>query len=502
MPAPETPAHEQPQAYPERRWLALFILLLAGFMNLIDVTIVNVALPRLQSGLQATSSQIEWVVAAYVLAFALGLMPFGRLGDTVGRKRMFVIGVAMFTLMSGFCGIAPDMTSLIVARVLQGIAGAMMMPQVLAIVQVIFPPQERGLAFSFFGLSAGLASVAGPLVGGVLIEANLWGLDWRPIFLVNLPLGVITIVAAWLLVPNMPGQRDMKHDPLGILIAGAAIFLLIFPLIEGRGFGWPTWAFAMIAASVVVAILFFVYESRREARGDTQLLPVSLMRNPSYMLGLLIGVIFFSGVAGFFLVLAVFLQGGFGFSPLESGLATLPFPIGVLVASTVSARLRGKWQRRRIAFGASALTVGMIALYVIVGGITDTVNHWHIFAPLLLCGFGMGVAISSLFQTILSNVPPKDAGAGSGALQSFQQVGSAFGIAITGQIFFSHLESSFASGSLPHPAFVTSLTSALIYEICAFMVVGVLVCFLKVPAHARLGAQGRPLEAAPVPVEL
>ena len=241
--------HQGPEAadaHP-RRWSALATLLLAGFMNLIDVTIVNVALPRLQTSLGATSTEIEWVVAAYVLAFALGLLPFGRLGDMIGRKRVFLIGIGLFTLFSAFCGLAPSMETLIAARVLQGLAGAMMMPQVLAIAQVIFPPRERGLAFSLFGLSAGLASVAGPLAGGLLIGADLFGLDWRPIFLVNIPVGIFAILAGRALIPALPPHPNLTVDFGGVAIAGLSILLLVFPLIEGHGFGWPAWTFVMIA---------------------------------------------------------------------------------------------------------------------------------------------------------------------------------------------------------------------------------------------------------------
>ena len=229
------PGAEAADAYP-RRWPALATLLLAGFMNLIDITIVNVALPRLQASLGATSTEIEWVVAAYVLAFALGLLPFGRLGDMIGRKRMFLIGIGLFTLFSAFCGLAPSMDTLIAARVLQGLAGAMMMPQVLAIAQVMFPPQERGLAFSLFGLSAGLASVAGPLAGGLLIGADLFGLDWRPIFLVNIPVGIARRRCRPALIPALPPHPNLTVDFGGVAIAGLSILLLVFPLIEGHSY--------------------------------------------------------------------------------------------------------------------------------------------------------------------------------------------------------------------------------------------------------------------------
>lgn len=489
-----TPAQQPPfEAYP-RRWAALAVLLLAGFMNLVDVSIVNVALPSMQHGMGATSSEIEWVAAAYVLAFALGLLPFGRLGDRVGRKRMFLIGVSGFTLFSIACGLAPTMTTLILARVLQGFAGAMMMPQVLSIVQHMFPPKERPLAFSLFGTAAGLASVTGPLAGGLLIEANLFGLDWRPIFLVNIPIGIFAVVAATLLVPKTPSHPELDNDWGGILLAGASVFLLVFPLIEGHGYGWPAWTFAMIAASIVGFALFYAYERSRVRVGKSELLPTALLSNGNFLLGSGMVVLFFSGVSGFFLVLAVFLQNGFGFSPLESGLATTPFPVGVLIASVVSGRLGLRWQRQRIVAGALSLVLGMALLGYLLADTVDTVNHWEILPALMLCGFGLGVGISPMFQTVLAGVPPRDAGSGSGALQSFQQIGSAVGIAITGQIFFSTLTDRFSTGSLPHPAFVAGLENALIYEMLAFLVVAGLVVFLRapgqgVPAH---GAAGRP----------
>lgn len=493
MSSPQPAAAEA--AYPQNRWTALFILLLASFMNLIDVTIVNVALPRMQASMGATSSQIEWVVAAYVLAFALGLLPFGRLGDTAGRVRMFLIGVAAFTVMSALCGLAPDMNTLIVFRALQGFAGALMTPQVLAIVAVIFPSRERGGAFAMFGLAAGLASVTGPLAGGLLIEGDFFGLDWRPIFLVNVPVGLLTVLAGWLALPKMPGHPALRHDLPGVLIAGAAVFLLIFPLIEGRGFGWPWWAFAMVAAALAAIVAFYLHERGRAAAGLSQLLPVSLMSNGNFLLGSIMAMTFFSGVAGFFLVLAVFLQGGFGFSPLQSGLATLPFPVGVLVASFVSGRLRQRWQKPRIAIGAAVLIAGMALLSRVVSGIGDAVDHWQLAAPLAICGFGMGTAIAPLFQTVLAAVPGRDAGAGSGALQSFQQIGSALGIAITGEIFFSSLQDAFMSGSMPHPAFVGSLERALVYELVAFALVILMVLALKTPTQ-QFGH-----DAPPVPVE-
>lgn len=492
--SPATPE----EAYP-RRWIAMAILLLAGFMNLIDVTIVNVALPRLQSGLGATSSQIEWVVAAYVLAFALGLLPFGRLGDVVGRKRLFLVGVTSFTVFSALCGLAPTMATLIAARVLQGLAGAMMMPQVLAITQVIFPPQERGFAFSLFGLTAGLASVAGPLAGGTLISADIYGLDWRPIFLVNIPVGILAVIAGRALIPDMAGRPELTQDPVGIVIASVAVFLLVFPLIEGHAYGWPWWTFAMIALSVIVMAVFFLHQKGRAKRELSQLLPLALMTNGNFVLGSAMTMTFFSGVAGFFLVLAVFLQTGFGLTPLQSGLTTVPFPIGVLIASLISGRLGSRWPLWRIVAGALVMVIGMGWLRFVVANVGDAVDHWRLFLPLLACGFGMGITISSLFQTVLSTVPPRDAGSGSGAVQAFQQMGAALGIAVTGQIFFSTLDGR--ASEPPHVAFVSAMEHALVYEMAAFALVAAMVFFLR-PA-APQGSKGQKVdERRPLPVEM
>ena len=469
-------------AYP-RRWAALAILLAAAFMNMIDVSIVNVALPRLQQSLGATSSEIEWVVASYVLAFALALLPFGRLGDKVGRKRIFMTGVAGFTLFSALCGLAPTVDVLIAARVAQGITGAMMMPQVLAIAQVMFPPQERAHAFSFFGLTAGLGSVAGPLIGGVLIAGDLFGLDWRPIFLVNIPIGIAVLLLAARLVPTTDRHPNLTSDWGGIAIASGAILLVIFPLIEGHTLGWPTWTFVMMAAGGVAAGLFVLYERSRAARGLSQLLPASLLSNGNFILGGAMVLIFFSGSMALFLFLAIFLQQGFGFTPLQAGLTTIPFPAGVLIASVLNGRLGSRLHRQRIVVGALVLLAGMSWLRLIVQGVGDAVDHWLFLAPLFVSGLGMGIAVAPLMQTALAGVAPQDAGSGAGALQSFQQLGGAFGIAIAGQIFFSSLAGGFAAGAAPHPAFIGALAAALVYSIFSFLSVALLVVFLKPPAR-------------------
>ncbi|MEO8757626.1 MAG: DHA2 family efflux MFS transporter permease subunit [Devosia sp.] len=487
-----------------RRWLALAVLLIASFMNLIDVTIVNVAIPSMQQNLGADPSQIEWVIAAYVLAFALGLLPFGRLGDIVGRTRMFLIGVTAFTVASAACGLAPSIEWLIAARVLQGLAGAIMTPQVLAIATVTFPPEERGQSFSLFGLSAGLAAVAGPIVGGLLIQANLGGLDWRPIFLVNVPVGILAVVLGWFIIPRPPGHPGLKNDFVGIGLFGASMVALVYPLIEGRTYGWPAWTWGMIAASAVGIALFVLWE-RRQARLDRpQLLNFSLISNSNFLLGALITTIFASGIPGFFMVISIMLQVGFGFTPIESGLINTPFSVGVLLISLIAGRFGSAYLRTRVAISGGLLITGILWLHFIIAGLGDTVDHWSFLAPMLIAGLGLGLGFSALFQTVLAGIPPRDAGSGSGALQAFQQVGGAVGVALVGEIFFSNLGNIgdlFKAGpAAVHAAFANSAATATWFQIASFGLVILLVFLLKArgPAQSHGGA---PAHATPIPAE-
>jgi len=471
----------------ERRWIAMVVLLMASFMNMIDVTIVNVALPSMQKNLGVSESGIEWVVAGYILAFALGLLPFGRYGDIIGKKLIFLIGVGAFTLASLFCGLALNVEMLIVARVIEGVAGSVMMPQVLALAQIMFPPKERAVAFSLFGLTAGLAAVAGPVTGGTLIHLDIWGLDWRPIFLINVPIGIACVIAGRALIPDVKGNPALRNDWVGIVIAAIAIFCLIFPLIEGRGFGWPTWCFAMMAAFVVFAAVFVWWERRQNARGAAELVPLSLLSNGNFVFASLGAMVFFSAMPGFFLMLAVFLQSGYHLDPQQSGLTTVPFPIGVLVASVVTGRLGGMAPRLRIVSGSMLLVVAALILRHVVAGTGDAIVQTDFILPLLLGGLGTGITISPLFQTALAGVPPRNAGSGSGALQSIQQMGGAFGVAIISQIFFSHIAGYLAAGHSPHEAFKASFETAMFYNIACYVVVALSTLLMKPVQGAHAG---------------
>ena len=471
------------------RWVALAVLLCAVFMNMLDVTIVNVALPSIQKGLKASNSDIEWVVAGYVLVFALALLPFGRLGDIVGKKRMFMIGVLSFTVGSALCGLSHEIGMLVAARLFQGFSAAMMTPQVLALAQVMFPPHERARAFSFFGMMAGIATVSGPIIGGLLIDHDVFGLGWRAIFLINLPIGVFAVLAGWKLVPHTESHPGGRNDYVGIALIAAAMFMLIFPLVEGRNFGWPIWCYAMMAAAIPVLAAFVMWERRQNRRNRPQLLAFALIANRNFMVGSVMALVFFSTMPGFFLCLAIFLQVGFDFDPLKSGLTTVPFSVGVFLASVANGRFGSVALKFRMICGLALLFVGIFWLRSYVLTITDTISHWAVLGPLLTAGLGLGMSIASIFQLVLAGVPAREAGSASGALQAVQQLGGAFGIAIISGIFFSRLARLLQAGGDQHPAYVQAFAGAVVFNLVAYVIVAVLATML--PAHKAASGPGK-----------
>ena len=464
---------------PANRWAAFAVLLAASFMNVMDVTIVNVAMPTLQADLNASPNKIEWVVASYVFVFAVLLLPCGRLGDILGRRKMFIWGVALFTAASGLCGFAWSIDTLIAARVLQGVGAAMMSPQAMALIPVLFPPKERGAAFSFFALAAGLASVSGPIIGGLLISGNIFGLDWRPIFLVNLPVGIVTVLLALRLVPDVPGNRGIGFDGIGVVLAGLALFSILLPLVEAPGIGWKLWMWPFVIAAPLLAVGFVLWEKRQAAREQPQLVPIVLLGRKSFLAGSFLVGLLFSGVPGFFLVMAIYLQDGFGLTPLWSGLTVTPFSIGILLASPVSNKLGNHYLRARVITGALILALAQVVLHFVVLSQTDTYS-WIAYAPVLFCaGFGLGSTAGPLFQIALSGATGENSGSASGASRAIQQVGSAFGIAIMGGIFFSTLGNA-SPGS--HEAYSSAMVAALYYTIGAFLLLAAVAFFLRIGA--------------------
>jgi EmrB/QacA subfamily drug resistance transporter len=444
-----------------RRWLTLVILLLAAFMNLLDVSIVNIAIPSIQRSLHASYADVQWALAGYTLAYAVLLITGGRLGDTFGRKRLFLVGVTGFTIMSALCGAAQSPGMLIGCRVVQGAMGAIMVPQVLAVIQVIFPPAERIKALAGFGVTAGLGTVSGPLLGGLLIQHNLFGLGWRPIFLINVPVGILAVVASAVLIPESRAPRRPRLDPGGVALISAALLLLLYPLVQGRQLGWPVWTFVAMAASVPVAIAFVAYERAKSRKDGSPLVELSLFRARGFSVGMGIAIATFLGVASFGLVLTLFLQLGLGFTALHAGLTFLPFSAGILVSSGAAARLAPRFGRGVTMAGTLLIAAAMAGLIVIVHHYGAATSTWDLVPGLAAAGLGLGAVIAPLADIVLDGVPGQQAGSASGVFNTGLQLGNSIGIAVIGVIFFGLLGSqSAAAASAAAPQLRAGLAAA------------------------------------------
>jgi len=427
-----------------RRWLTLVVLLLAAFMNLLDISIVNIAIPAIQRNLHASYADVQWALAGYTLAYALVLITGSRLGDTFGRKRLFLIGVTGFTLMSALCGAAQTPGMLIACRVAQGAMGAIMMPQVLSVIQVIFPAAERIKALAAFGVTAGLGTVSGPLLGGLLTQHDLFGLDWRPIFLINVPVGIVAVAASAALMRESRAPRPPRLDPGGVALISAALLLLLYPLVQGRQLGWPAWTFVSMAAAVPMFAVFIFYERAKDRRDSSPLVRLSLFRRRPFAVGIAIAVTFFLGVTSFALILTLFLQIGLGFEPLHAGLTFLPFSGGVLVASGAAARLAPRFGRGVTMTGALIMTTGMAGLIATVHHYGGAVTTTEMAPALVVAGLGMGTVLAPLADILLDGIQPQDAGSASGIFNTSLQLGASIGVAIIGVIFFGLLGSQSA----------------------------------------------------------
>ena len=433
------------------RWRALGVVLVASFMVLLDISIVNVAIPTIQRSLGATFAQIQLVFAGYQLSYAVMLITGGRLGDIFGRKRLFLIGVAGFTVASALCGLAQSPDALVWSRVIQGLFAALMYPQVLAVIQVSFPPKERGAAFGIFGAVIGVATISGPLVGGLLIEANVLS-GWRPIFLVNVPIGIGAMVAAVFLLKESKAPHRPKVDLPGVALVTAALGLLTYPLVQGREAGWPTWAFVSLAASVPMFALFVAYIVWRKRQQRWPLIDPGLFTDRAFVVGLLICLAFFAGIPAFFLTFSLYLQIGLGFGAMHAGLTTVPFAVASGFASGASIRLAPKLGKRILMIGITVLMVGMLLLIADVAHFGVAITSLDLVPVLAIAGAGLGLTVAPLLTIILANIAPSSAGAASGVLTTVQQVGGALGVALVGVVFFGLLGSHAPDAALAqHP---------------------------------------------------
>jgi EmrB/QacA subfamily drug resistance transporter len=425
------------RAVKDRRWLGLFAVLAAMIMNLLDATVVNVAAPSIRAELGGSYATLQWIAAGYTLALAVGLLTGGRLGDMYGRKRMMIAGVVGFLVTSVACAVAWSPATLVGARVLQGLCAAVMIPQAFGLVRDLFPPQEIGKAFAAFGPVIGGSTILGPVVAGLLVDADVFGSGWRMIFLINVPLGLFALLAGVRALPAVaPSARNTRLDLAGVVLAGAGMFLLVYPLVQGREQGWPAWTFAMLAGSVAVLAGFAVHQVRRRRGGGVPLVELSVFARRSYTSGVVFVIVFFGAVVGFSLAVGLFLQLGLGYSPMRASLTMAAWAVGAFLGSGFAVAMMAKLGRTILHLGLALMGAGIAGVYLVFQAVGTEVGTGHLIAPLVVFGFGMGMIFVPLFDIIMGEVEDHEVGSAAGALESIQQLGASLGVAVLGTVFF------------------------------------------------------------------
>ena len=495
--APSEAGAGQPERGRRWRWLAFAVVIAAAVMDLLDSTITQVAAPAIRRELGGSYAFIEWVTAAYALAMAAGLLTGGRLGDLFGRRRMLLIGMAGFVAASALCAAAGSAGELIAARAAQGALGAIMLPQVFGLIRDLFEAHEMGQAFGVYGPVMGLSAMLGPIVSGGLIGADVFGTGWRMIFLVNVPVGLAALVLGARLLPvgaasagaasageaaggarRGAGGRG-QLDLAGAGLAAVAMFGLVFPLAQGHALGWPTWLYAMLAASVLVLAWFAVYQVRRQRAGRTPLVEASIFGHRSYRAGIVFSIVFVGSLGGIVMIFNVFLQNGLGFTAWHSALTTAPWAAGAFVGSAVGGIAMTKLGRRVLHAGLVVEAAGLLAVYAVLRGAGAGISTMDLLAPMVVGGIGMGMVFVPLFDIVMAGVRPREMGSASGVLQTVNALGMSLGIAGIGAIFFA-----LAGGHGRHvPVYLSAA------EWTALATVGLLACSFAVafglPRRAR-----------------
>lgn len=410
-------------------------------MTLLDISIVNVALPSIRDALEATPSDLAWILSGYALAFGLVLVPAGRLGDARGRRRMFLAGLVVFIVASVAAGIAPSASFLAGARILQGIGSGMLVPQVAGLIQQLFRGEERGRAFGRFGSVVAVSTAVGPAVGGLIIVLAGREDAWRWVFYVNVPICVVALVLATRLLPTDPGHGRMESlDPVGVGLLGVGLFLLLSPIVESERAGDTPELWLMVPAGVAVLGGFIAWERHHRRRGRAPLVDLDLWGRRSYAVGVVLALLYFAGFTSIFFVLTLYLQSGLGYSALLAGLTTTPFAVGGAVASSYGGRLVTRYGRALVVVGLAFTVVGLVAADVVVDLVDSNVGL-ALGLPLLLAGVGSGLVITPNQTITLSEVPVRGGGSAAGVLQTSQRIGSAIGVAAVTAVFFAGLES-------------------------------------------------------------
>lgn len=453
-------------------WLALAVMLSGTFLFVLDFFIVNVALPSIQTELLASPSLLLWVVAGYGVANAALLILGGRLGDIFGQRRVFAWGTGSFAVASLLCGLAPSPELLVAARVMQGAAGALMQPQVLAMLNLTYRGSKRTQAFAWYGLVLGGAAVLGQVIGGILIELDLFGLGWRACFLINVPIGVLSLFLIPRVLPAFPGQTRKNLDGLSVVLVGLSMSALLIGLIQGQANNWPVWTGASIAVSLPILVWLVKKQSLLEAKGMIALLPSSLFGNSRFLMGIAAALAFYMANAAFYFVLALHLQNTMNLSPLKSGMVFAVMAAGFFAATLSSPKLQACLKGKSVLFGAVILTIAHLSQSVVVSGyFFQVTNLWAVACVLFVQGIGIGMVMAPLAANILLSVRSDETGAASGLLGTINQMGNALGVALVGIVFFgiagdmaaNDAMSSAFSWSLIYLSVMTTLTAVFIW---------------------------------------
>ncbi|QHC25497.1 MFS transporter [Streptomyces sp. GS7] len=446
-------AEEAPAPADRRRWLALAVVLTASFMDLVDATIVNIAIPSIQKDTGASFSAVQWVTAGYALAFAVGLITGGRLGDIHGRKKLFLLGMGGFTVASALCGLAADPGMLVAARVLQGAMASLMVPQVLAIIHVSFPARERGKVFGMFGAVIGLGAVCGPLIGALLTQGDLFGLQWRPIFLINLPVGIVGIVLGRRFIGESRAATALRLDLVGTALATLGLLMVLYPLTQGREAGWPVWGFVSMAAAPLVFAVFVRYERAKARRDGSPLVELSLFRIRTFAAGAGVQLLFGAVSGLFFLIWTLSMQLGLGWGPLHAGLTGIPFSLACSAAAGMSVqKLVPRFGRKVLQAGALVMLSGALLYLWEAGHYGTALQSWQMAPAMLLMGAGMGLIVAPITDVVLSEVPTEHSGSASGIFNTTGQVGNALGLAFSSVAFFGVVGDGKDAGAAFMPA--------------------------------------------------
>ena len=479
--AAAAPAADPVRLVGQRRWWALATMQTGVFMAILDVFITNVAVPAIRADLHASFAEIQLVIAGYSIAYGVSLITGGRLGDIYGRRQMYALGMAGFVVASVLCGLAPTAATLIAARVLQGIAAALMFPQVFAMMRVSYTPAEQATAFAVMGAVLGLSAIAGQVLGGFLIAFDPAGLGWRAVFLINLPIGAVALAATWAFLGESRAPGATRLDLGGVILVTVALLLLLMPLVLGREAGWPLWSLVSLAAVVPAGAVFFAHQRAVTARNGVPLLVLSLFRERAFSVGIAIILVYYTTLVSFFLTTTLFLQIGLARDALHAALVLLVPGTVFLFASIATPRLMRRYGHRLLSIGVALAALGFAgtcaaSLLGLMGETGIGLVPW-----MTITALGQGLFMTPLFGVILGSIRGAHAGSAAGVLSTMQQVGGAVGVAVVGIIFFGIVD---AGAGMPTPAsYAHALAGSSGYNVLAAF--AVLALFRHLPGPAR-----------------